>query len=390
MRNITMKRFLFISILVILSIGLIWVWDYFNSQASANYSVNFVEDIDTSVGFTRADGSHTWRFPEDFGPHPEYQTEWWYYTGNLTTIDGRRFGYQLTFFRRGLIPPEDWAQRDSVWGSNQVYMGHFAISDIAAQKHYNFERFSRGAAGLAGSQAEPFQVWLDNWEVQQISDNEWRMRAQQDGVKLDLVLMDVKGITLQGTDGYSQKGPEVGNASYYFSQTRLISDGTVKIQEDTYQVSGLSWMDHEFSTSALSDGQVGWDWFSIQLDDGTDLMVFQIRRDDGSIDLFSSGTVIDTEGVTAQLNRDQFDIRVTDTWQSPHTGAEYPSAWILTIPSINLSMEIQPYMDDQEMNVSYSYWEGAVGIRGMFNDKTVSGSGYVELTGYAASMEDEF
>jgi predicted secreted hydrolase len=149
-------------------------------------------------------------------------------------------------------------------------------------------------------------------------------------------------------------------------------------------------MDHEFSTSALSDGQVGWDWFSIQLDDGTDLMVFQIRRDDGRIDPYSSGTVIDTEGVSIQLNRDQFDIQVTDTWKSPHTGAEYPSAWILTIPSINLTMEIQPYMADQEMNVSYSYWEGAVEVSGLYNDKTVSGSGYVELTGYVSSMENEF
>ena len=207
---------------------------------------------------------------------------------------------------------------------------------------------------------------------------------------VELTLLDEKGITLQGIDGYSQKGPDAGNASYYFSQTRLISDGIVKIKENTYQVSGLSWMDHEFSTSALSDGQVGWDWFSLQLDEGTDLMVFQIRKDDGSIDPFSSGTVIDDEGVPTHISQDQFEIQVTDTWKSPHSGAVYPSAWTVTIPSVELVLYVQPYMADQEMNLSYSYWEGAVRVNGTLEGKTVSGSGYVELTGYAASMENEF
>jgi predicted secreted hydrolase len=370
--------------------GLLFVWHYFNNQAGAISSVNFVSDIAVPDGFSRADGNHIWDFPKDFGPHPEYQTEWWYYTGNLVNSDGRRFGYQLTFFRRGLLPPEDWAYRDSKWGVNQVYMGHFAVSDIATQEHYAFERFSRGAAGLAGSQAEPFQVWLEDWEIEQVSDNEWRMLAQQDGVGLDLLLTDEKGITLQGINGYSQKGPDPGNASYYFSQTRLTSEGTVRIKEEAYKVSGLSWMDHEFSTSALSDGQVGWDWFSLQLDEGTDLMVFQIRREDGSVDPFSSGVVIDNEGVPIQLSRDQFEIQVTDTWRSPQSGAVYPSAWTLMVPSIELVLDIQPYMADQEMNVSYSYWEGAVSVRGMYQAMTLSGSGYVELTGYAASMENEF
>ena len=269
-------------------------------------------------------------------------------------------------------------------------MGHFALSDIAAEKHYEFERFSRGAAGLAGAQAEPFQVWLENWEVVQNAKGAWRLRAEQDGVSLDLLFTDEKGVVFQGIDGYSQKGPEAGNASYYFSQTRLASDGMVEIGGVTYQVTGLSWMDHEFSTSALSDGQVGWDWFSLQLDDGSDLMVFQIRREDGSIDPFSSGTLISPEGETIHLERNNFEIQVNDTWQSPDSGGTYPAAWTIQIPQIDLILDIKPYMADQEMNVSYSYWEGAVSVQGTIGGQMVTGSGYVELTGYAASMEGEF
>ncbi len=386
-----MKRLFFIGIIFALAIlGVFWMRSNFATQPEAAPFTNWTGEVNTPVGFTRADGSHAWDFPADFGPHLNYQTEWWYYTGNLLTPDGRRFGYQLTFFRRGLTPPDDMEERISSWGGNQVYMGHFALSDISAKTHYEFERFARGAAGLAGSRAEPFQVWLENWEVEQISDNEWRMRAQQDGVALDLVLTDEKGITLQGINGYSRKGPEAGNASYYFSQTRLTSDGIVKIKEDAYQVSGLSWMDHEFSTSALSDGQVGWDWFSLQLDEETDLMVFQIRREDGKIDPFSSGTVINLEGETFHLGQGQFEIQVIDTWQSPDSGGTYPAAWTIHIPQIDIILDIKPYMADQEMNVSYSYWEGAVSVQGTTGGQVVTGSGYVELTGYAASMEGEF
>ena len=384
-----MKRLLF-GLLIITIVGLVWIFGFGNSPPDDAFSLNLVGDSVISDGFSRAEGPHTWDFPADYGAHPEYQTEWWYYTGNLETTEGRRFGYQLTFFRRGLNPPQDWEKRDSVWGGNQVYMGHFALSDIVAETHYDFERFSRGAASLSGTLSEPFEVWLENWEVVQTSDKKWRMQAEQDGVRLDLVLNDQKGIIFHGEEGYSQRGPEAGNASYYFSQTRLASDGLVTINGERFPVTGWSWMDHEFSTSALSSGQVGWDWFSLQLDDGSDLMMFQIRRDDGSIDPFSSGTVITPEGETIKLDRDQFEIQVTNTWQSPHSGATYPATWTIRIQSINLILEVQPYMADQEMNVSYAYWEGAVGVSGMKGEQTITGSGYIEMTGYAASMEGEF
>ncbi len=385
-----MKRLLFSGLLIITIVGLVWIFGFGNSPPDNGFSSSLVANVGIPDGFARADGSHIWDFPSDFGPHPDFQTEWWYYTGNLQTQEGRRFSYQLTFFRRGLTPLNQVEERDSIWGGNQVYMGHFALSDIAAESHYAFERFSRGAAGLAGAQSEPFQVWLENWEVVQVSDNEWRMQAEQDGVRIDLVLNDQKGVTFHGVDGYSQKGPEAGNASYYFSQTRLASDGFVTVDGEQFSMTGWSWMDHEFSTSALSAGQVGWDWFSLQLDDGTDLMMFQIRRDDGSIDPFSSGTVITPESDTIHLTRDQFEIQVSDTWESPHSGAAYPSTWTVRIPSTNLTLEIQPYLSDQEMNVSYAYWEGAVEVRGTMDGISVIGSGYVEMTGYAASMEGEF
>jgi predicted secreted hydrolase len=351
---------------------------------------NLVVDADLQTGFQLADGPRDWVFPEDFGPHPDYQTEWWYYTGNLESDTGELFGYQLTFFRRALVPAQDRAERDSAWATDQIYMAHLALSDISAKEHYAFERFARGAAGLAGAQAEPYQVWLENWQVVQIAERKYHLTAYQDEITLDLVLEDLKGPIFHGEEGYSQKGPDIDDASYYYSQTRLLTSGSVVTSRGSYQVNGLSWKDHEFSTNALSSGQVGWDWFSVQLDDGSELMVFQIRREDGSIDPFSSGTWISPDGDTKYLEQEQFEIQVQGTWRSPDSGAEYPADWILNIPSLDLNLKVKPYMVDQEMDVSYTYWEGAVDVNGASEGVPISGSGYVEMTGYAASMEGQF
>jgi predicted secreted hydrolase len=202
--------------------------------------------------------------------------------------------------------------------------------------------------------------------------------------------MDGKGPILQGDGGYSRKGPEPGNASYYYSQTRLETWGTVQVGDTLYQVDGLSWMDHEFSTSALSPDQVGWDWFALQLDDGSELMVFQIRKADGTADPFSSGTLVAADGSTRHLSRDDFEIAVDATWRSPRSGATYPARWTVEVPVADLTLEIEPYLADQELNVSYTYWEGAARISGERTGSVVSGNGYVEMTGYAGSMQGQF
>ncbi len=355
-----------------------------------------------SSGFARALEPRPLRFPEDHGPHPEYQTEWWYYTGNLRSANGRRFGFQLTFFRRGLQPPQQLPARRSDWATGQVYMAHFAFSDIDGQGFQAFERLQRGAAGLAGAQAAPFQVWLDDWQVSQAEAQPgectvptaqpcaYRLQAAQDGLALDLRLVDSKGPILQGDQGFSRKGADPGQASYYYSLTRLVTQGTVTVAGETFTVDGLSWMDHEFSTSVLSQDQVGWDWFSIQLDDGSELMVFQLRHKDGGIDPYSSGALISPDGSVSVLRREDFDLQVTDTWTSPHTGAVYPAGWRLSIAKAGLELEIMPHLADQELNVSYAYWEGAVRVSGRRDGTPLAGNGYVELTGYSGSMGGEF
>lgn len=357
--------------------------------------VSAAAPADTS-GFARADGPRLLAFPADYGPHPDFQTEWWYYTGNLEAEGGRHFGYQLTFFRRALLPPTNHPQRLSDWGSSQVYMAHFAMTDVSAGRYQAFERLQRGAAGLAGAQAVPFQVWLEDWSVVETAPNVYHLHAAQDNLQLDLTLTDVGGPVLQGEQGYSQKGPQPGQASYYYSLPHLASDGTVQVGQSTHIVVGLSWMDHEFSTSALSAGQVGWDWFSIQLEDGSELMVFQIRRQDGavgynsSIDPYSSGTWIAPDGSTLHLEKSDFEIQVKDTWKSPTSGAVYPSRWTLRVPELALELELRPLIPDQELDLTYQYWEGAVDITGLQAGNRVSGVGYVELTGYGRSMAGEF
>ena len=343
-----------------------------------------------AASYLRVMGPADLEFPADHGSHLDYQTEWWYYTGNLVGDGGQHLGYQLTFFRRALTPPAQRAERGSAWAADQVYMAHLALTDVAGGRHHAFERFARGAVGLAGAQGAPYRVWLENWQVEEVEPGVTHLSAAHEGLALDLVLTERKGPTLQGDRGYSAKGPQPGSASTYYSLTCLETSGTVQVGEGSYPVSGLSWMDHEWSTSALTTGQVGWDWFSIQMDDGGELMVFQLRQEDGSIDPFSSGTFITADSNARHFDRDDFEIRVEDTWRSPDTGATYPARWTVTVYAEDLVLEIEPHLADQELTVSYAYWEGAVRVEGERAGQAVRGDGYVEMTGYAGSMQDQF
>ena len=365
------------------------LWDKGGDDRAQSNLVAVAAAPDLS-GFARATGPKIWQFPQDFGPHPNFQTEWWYYTGNLEASSGEHFGYQLTFFRRALLPPQELPRRSSDWATAQIYMAHFALTDVSAKQYKAYERLERGAAGLAGAQSEPFQVWLDNWQVEQVKPGSYHLDAQEGDVSVDLNLEETLGPILQGDQGYSRKGPEPGQASYYYSLVHLKTQGEIYSSGRTYQVNGLSWMDHEFSTSALGKNQVGWDWFALQLDDGSALMVYQIRQTDGSAGPFSSGSWITPDGRKINLSQSDFSIQVHDTWTSPKSGARYPSAWTIQVPKAGLQMEVKPYLANQELNVSYSYWEGAVQVVGRREGQPVSGSGYVELTGYSASMSGEF
>ncbi len=347
--------------------------------------------LTANAQFQRADSPIPFNFPEDHGPHDNFQTEWWYYTGNLADESGNRFGYQLTFFRRALRPEMEQSERESSLAVEQIYLAHFGLTDVRENRFYGTEKISRGAGGLAGAQGLPyFEVWLKDWSVRQISEHRYALKASHEGISIHLELEDIKGPILQGINGYSQKGPEPGNASYYISQTRLETKGTIKIQNREYSISGYSWMDHEFSTSALGIDQVGWDWFSIQLNNEMEIMVFNLRKIDGTRDEYSSGTIILPSGETIPVKAADFEINVNSTWTSPESGAVYPARWQISIPEHQIQLQINPLIVNQEMRVSFTYWEGAVEISGTVGAKTVTGFGYVELTGYAHSMQGQF
>jgi predicted secreted hydrolase len=341
-------------------------------------------------GFALADQVRPISLPADHGPHLAYQTEWWYYTGNLDTVDGRHFGYQLTFFRRGLTPAP--AAKYSDFSAQSIYFAHLALTDVAAGEHQSWERFSRGAAGLAGAQGDRFRVWLGPWSADAINSDGSRvqLKAAADDVGLDLTLNAVKPLVLHGVEGLSAKSEQAGNASYYVSYTRMETTGEISAGGNTFAVAGESWFDHEWSTSALGPQAVGWDWFSLQLSDGRELMYFQIREEDGSIQPVSSGTLIAADGTSTTVGSDQVQLEVLDHWASPRSPARYPSRWRLQVPSMGLELTIDPWLPDQEMDVSFTYWEGAVRIAGTADGETVTGNGFVELTGYAESMQGTF
>ncbi|MDE2905412.1 MAG: carotenoid 1,2-hydratase [Acidobacteriota bacterium] len=336
-----------------------------------------------------ADPGYELVFPRDHAAHPEHRIEWWYYTGNLRASNGRRFGYQLTFFRFGVdrepVNPSRWAVRD-------LYMAHFAVTDIERDAHHVAERLNRAGIGWAGASTETLNVWNDGW-VATLDDGDrrtQRLAASSDdgGLVIDLRLDPSAPPVLHGVNGFSQKGAEVGNASHYYSLTRLRTTGRLVVGAETFDVEGLSWMDHEFGTSFLEPAQAGWDWFSIQLDDGTDLMVYVMRRTDGARDPRSSGTLVAPEG-TVHLRVDDFRLTPGRRWTSPASGAAYPVTWRVEIPPHALDLEVRAAVDAQELETGRStgvtYWEGAINVRGTRNGVPVAGSGYLEMTGYAGA-----
>ncbi len=379
-----MKR-VFLIIVALAAFGLIAIALVQSAQPPAvSADIVGLRSTDSVAGYARADRVRVFSFPLDHGPHPDFQTEWWYYTGNLDAADGRHFGYQLTFFRRAIAPTA--TARNSDWATNQIYFAHFAITDVKNNAHWATERFSRGAAGLAGASGDPYRVWLENWDASSLNADGSRvqLRADDSAHALALTLNAVKPVVLHGDQGLSQASSHIGDAAYYFSFTRLATEGTIRVNGETVAVKGLSWMDHEFGTTMLGANAAGWDWFSFQLSDGREVMFFQIRQKDGSIEPLSSGTLVEPDGSAHALTREQVNIQVLDTWTSPKSGGKYPARWGVSIPSANIQLTLKPYVADQEMHVSVTYWEGAVEIAGRSNGAPVTGSGYVEMTGYAA------
>jgi predicted secreted hydrolase len=367
----------------ILPSDITWVTDRFFSNTLAKKDDAFSHVLSKDdKGFARALTPKKFSFPTDHGAHNPYRSEWWYFTGNLKNPQGRQFGYELTFFRFALnaeIP-----ESKSAWRSNQIYMAHLTLTDVEKGRFYTDERFSRAGNDLAGASTKKYQVWLYDWsaKTEGKADFPLRLQAKADDFAIDLLLTSQKPYVLQGDQGLSQKSPKPGNASYYYSYPRLETKGAITVAGEQFSVLGASWMDREWSTSALSEEQSGWDWFALQLSDNSELMFYQLRRKDGQRDSNSSGSFVLADSTKISLKEQDVTIKNLDNWKSPHSKITYPSRWHLVVPAQNLDIEVVPLLNDQELNVSYRYWEGAVSVKGTKNGKPISGQGYVELAGY--------
>jgi predicted secreted hydrolase len=346
-------------------------------------------------GFRQVTGPCRLSFPADHGAHPEYRTEWWYYTGNLTAADGRRFGFQLTFFRSALSPADQrsqWPETASAWRSDQIYLAHAAISDLAGGRHLKAERTARPVLSMAGADqtGAVTTVHVQTWRAV-IAPEGHRLQADAGGFAIDLDLKALKKPVLHGDNGYSRKGQDPERASCYYSLTRLQAVGRLTVDGTRHSVHGLAWMDHEFSTAPLQPGIVGWDWFSLQLSDNSEVMIFLLRQADGSLNPATSGTFVTPSANTRHLQQKEIAITALAHWTSPHSAARYPVKWRLRIPMLEMDLILAANLDDQEMHTPRStgvvYWEGSVGAKGTRGDAPIEGVGYVELTGYASPFD---
>ncbi|MCW5797843.1 MAG: carotenoid 1,2-hydratase [Nitrospira sp.] len=347
-----------------------------------------VATVETSQAFDMAAPGYQYRFPRDHGAHERFRTEWWYYTGHVTAADGRRFGFELTFFRRG-IPPDQVQTLPSRWSIQQLYLAHFALTDLSTGRFYYADKVSREGLGKAGAETGRLHVWVDRWSL--LMDDRTtpshRLQAATDDVAINLMVTPEKPPVIHGGDGISRKGTDPGQASHYYSLTRLATEGQIRVGIETFTVTGLSWMDHEFGSADLGQNVVGWDWFSLQLSDATELMWYSLRRADGSSDPVSSGTLILADGRVQPLDAQDLTIAPLAYWTSPRSKGRYPQRWRLTSPALGMDVTVDSLLADQELDTSRStrvtYWEGAVSVSGRVRGAPVTGRGYVEMTGYA-------
>jgi len=344
-------------------------------------------------GWREALAPRQWSFPRDHGSHGEYRTEWWYFTGNLADAEGKKYGYQLTFFRHGLAlvqknPSNPWSVRD-------IYLAHFAITDVSTGAFHYRDRVSRKGPGLAGAGKDTMNVHVLNWSAR-MKDGRIILKADHEGMELVLHLAPAKPVVLHGRMGFSRKGPLPGQASYYYSFTDLRTEGTLRApgMKGPVAVRGTSWFDQEFGSNQLSQEQAGWDWFALHLSDGRDLMVYYLRKKDGSMEKESSGTLVEPDGTSRHLTPIDIETTVLAYWKSLRTDGRYPAAWRIRIPTAAIDLTVRPLVADQELvntvSTGITYWEGAVDGKGVSKGKEVSAEGYVELTGYAGTLGGKF
>ena len=323
---------------------------------------------------------YQYAFPRDHFDHPDYQTEWWYYTGNLKSKDGHRFGFELTFFRHGTARDTE----SSTWHIHDVYMAHLALSDLSGKRFYYDERMNRAGPGVAGVDQQGGLIWNGNWQTQ-FAGGHQLLRGVSEKFGFQLDLKSDKPPVIHGQQGISQKAEGAAHASHYISFTRLLAAGLIELNGVTYQVEGTSWMDHEFFTESTETSEVGWDWLSLQLDDHTELMLYRLRHKDGSVDPYSSGSYVDAQGKPLFLSSKDFGMTALgETWTSSRSKGIYPLRWHVSIPSAGLELDISTPLPSQELVgvIGPSYWEGAIDISGQRSGKSLHGIGYLEMTGY--------
>jgi predicted secreted hydrolase len=319
-----------------------------------------------AAGFAYRDAlpGYRYQFPRDHFQHEDFRTEWWYYTGNVNDERGERFGFELVFFREG----ERHADKNqSIWNVQDLYLAHAALTDATGKRFEFEERLNRAGPGVAGASFDKRRVWNGNWSAQWDGENQ-TLDALAEHFRFHLQLKPEKPFVIQGENGVSQKAEGRGRASHYVSFPLLEVAGTIQSGGISHTVAGRAWMDHEWFTEQLAPDQVGWDWFSVQLDNRTEFMLFELRHKDGSIDPNSSGTFIDASGVARHLRRDEFSLDPVSYW------GKYPIEWHLRVPSLNVDLICRAVIPDQKLK---DYWEGAVNYSG-----TQTGVGYLEMTGY--------
>jgi predicted secreted hydrolase len=343
----------------------------------------FLLTAQQDVRYRQALPGYTYAFPHDHGAHRDFKLEWWYYTGNLRAEDGHQFGYELTFFRTGMDRIYD---NPSTWRVGELYMAHFAVTDVTAKKFHYFEKLNRAGPGIAGASEGALNVWNENWSGR-LEGVAITLVASAGEAAIELSLEPKKRPAIHGIGGVSQKAEGPGRASHYYSLSRLATRGVLRLGGTTFEVSGESWMDHEFGTNQLTEDQAGWDWFSIQLDNGAELMLYRMRNRDGSIDPHSSGTIVERDAGTRHLRISEFTAAPGRRWTSPKTGTSYPVEWTIVLPGRSTELRVTPLLDEQELvttrSTGIAYWEGAIEIRGTWEGQPVTGHGYLELTGYA-------